>query len=42
MAYPVLAVLMLISAPSDVPDEDLATVKRTVSQWNLGMGALHS
>jgi hypothetical protein len=38
VAYPVLAVLMLISAPADVPDEDLATVKRTVSQWNLSMG----
>ncbi|KRC59626.1 hypothetical protein ASE19_00970 [Nocardioides sp. Root79] len=38
MAYPALAVLMLISAPSDVPDEDLATVKRTVGQWNLSMG----
>jgi nucleoside 2-deoxyribosyltransferase len=29
---------MLISAPADVPDEDLGTVKRTVSQWNLSMG----
>lgn len=42
MAYPTLAVLMLISAPSDVPDEDLATVKRTVSQWNLAMGRASS
>jgi hypothetical protein len=38
MAYTALTILMLISAPSDVPDEDLATVKRTVSQWNLSMG----
>lgn len=38
MAYEAVTVLMLISAPSDVPDEDLATVKRTVSQWNWNTG----
>lgn len=42
MAYPALAVLMLISAPSDVPDEDLSTVKKTLSQWNLAMGRASS
>lgn len=29
---------MLISAPSDIPEEDLATIKKTISQWNLSMG----
>lgn len=38
MAYHALVVSMLISAPSDVADTDLATVKRTVSQWNHAVG----
>lgn len=38
MAYQAVTVLMLVSAPSDVPDEDMATIKRTVSQWNWNIG----
>lgn len=38
MAYQSVTALMLVSAPSDVPDDDLATVKRTVSQWNWNTG----
>lgn len=38
MAYQALTALMLISAPSDVPDEDMATIKKTVSQWNHAVG----
>ncbi len=38
MSYNALTVLMLVSAPGDVPDQDMATVKRTVSQWNLSTG----
>lgn len=38
MPYQALAMLMLISAPSDISDGDLAVVKRTISQWNLAMG----
>lgn len=40
MAYFTLAVLLLVSAPSDVPVEDLAVVRRTISQWNLNFGRL--
>lgn len=38
MAYQSVTALMLVSAPGDVPDEDLATVKRMVSQWNWNTG----
>lgn len=38
MAYHSLTILLLISAPSDIPDEDMATIKRTLSQWNLTVG----
>ncbi len=38
MAYNARTLLMLVSAPGDVPDQDMATVKRTVSQWNLNTG----
>lgn len=38
MAYNAVTVLMLIAAPGDVPDLDMATVKRTVSQWNWNTG----
>lgn len=38
MAYPTLALHLLISAPSDIPSEDLAVVRRTISQWNLNFG----
>lgn len=38
MPYPALGITMLISTPSDIPHEDLATVARTVSQWNVAMG----
>ncbi len=38
MAYPTLALHLLISAPSDVPVDDMATVRKTISQWNLNLG----
>lgn len=38
MAYPTLALHLLISAPGDVPAEDLAVVRKTISQWNLNLG----
>lgn len=38
MAYEALALHLLISAPSDIPDEDLATIRRTISQWNVTYG----
>lgn len=38
MAYPTLVVHLLISAPSDIPDGDLAVIRRTISQWNLSFG----
>jgi len=38
MTYRTMATTLLISAPSDVPDEDLATVRLAVSQWNVSYG----
>ncbi|HEY5852884.1 MAG TPA: hypothetical protein VIW24_02240 [Aldersonia sp.] len=38
MAYPTLALHLLISAPGDVPIEDMAVIRRTISQWNLNLG----
>lgn len=38
MAYPTLALHLLISAPGDVPLEDMAVIRRTISQWNLTFG----
>lgn len=38
MAYPTLALHLLISAPGDVPLEDMAVIRRTISQWNLNLG----
>ena len=38
MAYPTLALHLLISAPGDVPVEDMAVVRKTISQWNLTFG----
>lgn len=38
MAYPTLALHLLISAPGDVPVEDLAVIRKTISQWNLTFG----
>lgn len=38
MAYMTLILHMLISAPSDVPDEDLSVIRKTISQWNLTFG----
>lgn len=38
MAYPTLALHLLISAPGDVPIEDMAIVRKTISQWNLNLG----
>ncbi|MCD0444305.1 hypothetical protein LO763_11795 [Glycomyces sp. A-F 0318] len=38
MAYPTLALHVLISAPGDVPTGDLAVIRRTISQWNLNFG----
>lgn len=38
MAYPTLALHLLISAPGDVPQEDMAAIRKTISQWNLNFG----
>ncbi|MDJ0424188.1 hypothetical protein QNA14_16830 [Dietzia kunjamensis] len=38
MAYPTLALHLLISAPGDVPVQDMAIVRKTISQWNLNFG----
>ncbi len=38
MAYPTLALHLLISAPEDVPVQDMATIRKTISQWNLNLG----
>ena len=40
MAYPTLALHLLISAPGDVPLEDMAVIRKTISQWNLNLGRL--
>lgn len=38
MAYPTLALHLLISAPGDLPLEDMAILRKTISQWNLNLG----
>lgn len=38
MSYRGLTVWMLISAPSDVPEDALEAVRRAVSQWNVQYG----
>jgi hypothetical protein len=38
MAYPTLALHLLISAPGDVPADDLIVIRKTISQWNLTLG----
>ena len=38
MAYPTLALHLLISAPGDVPLADMAVIRKTISQWNLNLG----
>lgn len=38
MAYPTLALHLLVSAPGDVPVEDLTVIRKTISQWNLAHG----
>ena len=38
MAYPTLALHLLISAPGDLPVQDMATIRKTISQWNLNLG----
>lgn len=38
MAYPTLALHLLISAPGDIPVEDPAVIRKTISQWNLTFG----
>ena len=38
MAYPTLALHLLISAPGDVPVQDMATIRKTISQWDLNLG----
>ncbi|GAA2534806.1 hypothetical protein [Mycolicibacterium diernhoferi] len=38
MAYPTLALHLLISAPGDVPLGDMAVIRKTISQWNLNLG----
>jgi hypothetical protein len=38
MAYPTLALHLLISAPGDVPLQDMVVIRKTISQWNLNLG----
>lgn len=38
MAYRTLALHLLISAPGDVPVQDMAAIRKTISQWNLNLG----
>ena len=38
MAYPTLALHLLISAPSDIPLGDLTVIRKSISQWNLNLG----
>lgn len=38
MAYHTLALHLLISAPSDLPAQDMAVIRKTISQWNLNLG----
>lgn len=40
MAYPTLALHLLVSAPSDAPTDDMALIRKTISQWNLNLGRL--
>ena len=40
MAYPSLAANLLISAPSDIPADDLAVIRKAVSQWNVNYGRI--
>jgi len=40
MAYPTLALHLLISAPGDVPPDDMAVMRKTISQWNLNLGRI--
>lgn len=38
MSYGATVVHLLISCPSDIPDTDLALVRKTISQWNFSSG----
>lgn len=38
MAYPTLALHLLISAPGDLPPADMSVIRKTISQWNLNLG----
>jgi hypothetical protein len=38
MPYSALAYRLLVSAPSDVSDEDIATVTKTINRWNVIYG----
>lgn len=38
MAYPTLALHLLVSAPGDVQPADLVVIRRTIGQWNLNFG----
>lgn len=38
MAYQSLTLSLLISAPGDIPDEDLVVIRRTINQWNVSIG----
>lgn len=38
MAYSTLVLHLLISAPGDVPLDDMAIIRKTISQWNLNLG----
>lgn len=40
VAYQTLAVQLLISAPGDIPTDDLATIDRTIRQWNFNVGQI--
>lgn len=40
MAYQTLVLHLLVSAPGDVPAEDLAVVRKAISQWNLNVGKI--
>lgn len=38
MAYSALVLKLLVSAPSDVSDADMATIRKAISQWNHNFG----
>ena len=38
MAFSAQVLQLLISAPGDIPKDELETIRRTISQWNLNFG----